>query len=351
MSLSIVLHRQSTSAIANIVLGESLLSKSVSEMYISRRFGLNSDDFVYRIRGKSDGFIMEFSFHNNKKHWKLFGGIEYFIECHSDQDKFASILHTRLSEEDTGKAKVEEDTPISLPASASHPVPAEIIDLSSLSDELETFEAYFSIVKYDDPVGVDPSRPDFHLVKEEFPLKSPPLESQFADVAEITYSISALDAFLNVSGTSELSKFRRNIEFKWTQVESLPDCYNEDVVFELPPVETLDGRGKGLLNMDCENDCYSWTRLLTTSTSIRYKNLYQIAKASCSGALKCRNLNCGFLKENVGRNEDGWLGQIQRSHPHALGEQLPNSGLVCSFCRTSPFYLKSCVTKMFYIYP
>ncbi|CAM6096655.1 unnamed protein product [Calypogeia fissa] len=216
MSRSIVLHRQSIGEVANIVLGESLLSKSILEIYISRRFRLNSDDFVYHIRRKSDGFIMEISFHDNKKHWKLLGGTEYFIECHSDRDQFASILHTRLSEKDKGKAKVVADTPISLPASASHPIPAEIIDLSSLSDELETFDAYFSSMQYDDPVGIDPSRPNFCPVKEEFPLESPPLESQFADVVLITYSISALDAFLNISGTSELSKFCKNVLFEWT---------------------------------------------------------------------------------------------------------------------------------------
>lgn len=57
-------------------------------------------------------------------------------------------------------------------------------------------------------------------------------------------------------------------------VDCLPKEYNGDVIFsELPPVDSLAKRGSGLGYMDRENDCYRWTRLISTSTNIVPKDL------------------------------------------------------------------------------
>src|SRR5665811_1073193 len=91
------------------------------------------------------------------------------------------------------------------------------------------------------------------------------LSCQFQPREKKTYSISALESFLNVTGTSELSKFRNEAAFVSKQVDLLPREYNGDCVFELPPITTGGLCGAGLSGMDQENDCYSWTRLVTTS--------------------------------------------------------------------------------------
>ncbi|CAM6104164.1 unnamed protein product [Calypogeia fissa] len=340
MALPIILERKSTGEIANVILDDDTLWKYVSELYINRRFGLPVDDFVYRIRRRVDGFIEGFIFHKNVKLWKLVGGSTYFIECNSDQPRHSPEGGPRLSKEEKGKAQISGDIPTSVrTTSVEKDVDVEVVDLTSSSGDSED-------------IILDT---DFSRVKDEFPMESPLVEpvqhESVPDVPEKIYSISALEAFLHISGTSELLKFRKQEDFDWKQVDCMPDSYNRNVVFELPPVDCLDGRGKGLQNMDRKNDCYSWTRLLTTSANIRYQNMYKISKASCFGVLECQNLKCSFLVENLGKNEDGWTGRVLRSYPHPAGEQLSDGGLVCSFCRTPPFCVNPCAAKMFYIHP
>lgn len=159
---------------------------------------------------------------------------------------------------------------------------------------------------------------------------------------EQTYSISALESFLNVTGTSELSKFRNEAAFVSKQVDLLPREYNGDCVFELPPIKTWGLRGAGLSGMDRENDCYSWTRLVTTSGNILKKKLFQVQKAVCMGVLECRNVTCAYLKENGMKNTTGWVGRGRNDSVYMAGEQVPTGGLVCGVCNCPPFCLVKC---------
>ncbi|CAM6094710.1 unnamed protein product [Calypogeia fissa] len=115
MSRPIVLQCLSSGEIPNVNLRESSWLKYVSKIYINQRFGLPVDDFVYRVRGKTDGFVIESIFQENVKHWELHGGSLYQIECHSDQAPRSLGSQSHLPKEEKGKAQFSDATPASLP--------------------------------------------------------------------------------------------------------------------------------------------------------------------------------------------------------------------------------------------
>lgn len=115
-------------------------------------------------------------------------------------------------------------------------------------------------------------------------VSSPPEErSNLRDVSRNEdgtppiYRISASNILWKVKGTSEISKFLKRFldtgGSVW-YVDCLLHKYNGDIIFELPSVASLPKRGAGLKYMDRDNDCYRWTRLVSTSANIRPKELY-----------------------------------------------------------------------------
>ncbi|KAL3686486.1 hypothetical protein R1sor_009060 [Riccia sorocarpa] len=81
--------------------------------------------------------------------------------------------------------------------------------------------------------------------------------------------VSTFDALKQIRGKSELSRLQLS-NFKHMAVRQLPDKYNGDVVFELPPKNQEEVQKKdGVLDgMDRTHDCWIWTRCTTTSAAI-----------------------------------------------------------------------------------
>ncbi|KAL3700039.1 hypothetical protein R1sor_018061 [Riccia sorocarpa] len=81
--------------------------------------------------------------------------------------------------------------------------------------------------------------------------------------------VSSFYALQQIRGRSELSKLDL-ASFKHSLVLQLPDNYNGDIVFELPPktFEDVLKKGGGLEGMDRAHDCWIWTKCTTTSADI-----------------------------------------------------------------------------------
>ncbi|KAL3684976.1 hypothetical protein R1sor_002998 [Riccia sorocarpa] len=81
--------------------------------------------------------------------------------------------------------------------------------------------------------------------------------------------VSSYTALRDIKGRSELSKLMLP-EFTHMPVVRLPDQYNGNIVFELPPLKTEDVFKKGAIleGMDRAHDCWIWTKCITTSASI-----------------------------------------------------------------------------------
>ncbi|KAL3682166.1 hypothetical protein R1sor_000188 [Riccia sorocarpa] len=74
--------------------------------------------------------------------------------------------------------------------------------------------------------------------------------------------VSSYSEVRNMRGRSELSKLNI-IDFQHQLVVQLPDQYNGNMVFELPPKESKDLLKKGAMleGMDRTYECWMWTKL------------------------------------------------------------------------------------------
>jgi hypothetical protein len=133
------------------------------------------------------------------------------------------------------------------------------------------------------------------------------------------YRISALQALLQVFGSSEVSRFVQRKKFATQHVICLPPRYNGDIIFELPPIDDEGKKGDRVRSMERGKDCYYWTRIVVTSVKVpkvEGKQLWQFGKMSCTGALECRNDLCDYYSRQKSQNGSAWMGQYKMSVLH-----------------------------------
>ncbi|KAL3680346.1 hypothetical protein R1sor_023302 [Riccia sorocarpa] len=138
------------------------------------------------------------------------------------------------------------------------------------------------------------------------------------------------------------------------EVSQLPDSYDGNLIFELPPSspEELSKKGVALVGMDRGNDCWLWTKCITTSAQIGgRKSLYSVNKIRCVGSLKCENDSCPYLLSEGVANVIDWPDKVHREKPYDVGEIVPLKSHVCGHCNTPSRCVSSCPAKMYYILP
>ncbi|KAL3681543.1 hypothetical protein R1sor_024499 [Riccia sorocarpa] len=192
------------------------------------------------------------------------------------------------------------------------------------------------------------SRADHPSVLKESSLRRSTLEDGASRIASllqwdgVTYDgsvISGYEACLRIDGTSELSKLDLS-SFVHQPVRFLPESYDGNVIFELPPAsrEELSKKGGSLSGMDRGNDCWLWTKCITTSAQIGgKKSQYAVNKIHCVGSLKCIN--------NVDIDDVEKMSRIaihvgKHSHPHrrvcSRGHISSVKAIVAETLETSP---------------
>ncbi|KAL3686560.1 hypothetical protein R1sor_009134 [Riccia sorocarpa] len=118
--------------------------------------------------------------------------------------------------------------------------------------------------------------------------------------------VSGLEACLRIEGTSELAELEFP-NFEHRHVSFLPDSYDGNVIFELPTSkpEELSKKGDALVRMDRGNDCWLWTKCITTSAQIGGEK-----RSDATGSLHRhqdttdnfqtpQDANCSFQPENA----------------------------------------------------
>ena len=147
----------------------------------------------------------------------------------------------------------------------------------------------------------------------------------------------------NVLKTSDLSAFKHEV------VKYLPIEYNEDCIFELPPVAVVKEGGLSRLDgMDRKHDGHVWTETATANISDP-SGILTFKYVKCMGHLRCLNPDCRCVCETGDCNEFYWSG----SSPDilTLGSNLEGVGkckLVCKYCKVTPSCLAVCHCKLFY---
>ena len=151
------------------------------------------------------------------------------------------------------------------------------------------------------------------------------------------------------SGRSELKSFDF-ATFPHQKLNYLPTKYNENIVFELPPLSTVKSGGAAMLEgMDRRRDGHAWTETATTNISDPDGQL-SFRYVKCLGHLRCENLSCPHLEWCGEYNEMYWEG----STPEVLvlGSTTmipPRCTILCRICKSTPSCLRLCACKMFYI--
>ncbi|KAL3689344.1 hypothetical protein R1sor_015653 [Riccia sorocarpa] len=137
--------------------------------------------------------------------------------------------------------------------------------------------------------------------------------------------VSGFEACLKIEGTSELSKLELP-NFEHRVVSFLLDSYDGNVIFELPPStpDALSKKGGALVGMDRGNDCWLWTKCITTSAQIGGRNsMYSVNKLRCVGSLKCENDSWSYLLSEGVANMVDWHHKVHREKPYDVGSIVP----------------------------
>ena len=96
---------------------------------------------------------------------------------------------------------------------------------------------------------------------------------------------------------------------KLEQADFLTLCYNDDIIFEFPPlgVHGQISKAKHLCGMDRRYDGHAWSRTITSYIGNDLNLLF--CMSSCLGHLHCDNVKCEYLKRDhrtAGVNETEW---------------------------------------------
>ncbi|KAL3681598.1 hypothetical protein R1sor_024554 [Riccia sorocarpa] len=165
--------------------------------------------------------------------------------------------------------------------------------------------------------------------------------------------VSGYETCLRIEGRSELSKINLS-DFDHRQVTQLPDEYDGNMIFELPPAKEVELLKKGgiLTGMDRANDCWQWTKCVTTSAKVGGSNtLYSVNKIRCVGSLKCENDQCPYFLAERQANRIDWPKKVHCEKPYDVGELVPLKSHVYGHCGSPPLCDASSEAKMYYVVP
>lgn len=121
-------------------------------------------------------------------------------------------------------------------------------------------------------------------------------------------------------------------------VEFLPPCYNDDVIFEFPPLHlhAKNSMAKPLQGMDKQFDGHAWTR---TITSYIMNDLGLTFRTSSRvGHLTCDNVKCEYptrIPQTTLVNQTEWERNFTVSF-EVNTIPLKCSMVVCSICKVPP---------------
>ena len=126
------------------------------------------------------------------------------------------------------------------------------------------------------------------------------------------------------------------------QVEEIPQHYNGDCVFELPPIQTESSSMKG---MEQKYDGHCWIKPVQTRMSFPAV----IRRSKCGGHLQCKNTTCPMNALSGKPNEIAWTGKLLHKIP-TNGMTASYSGkLLCFHCGKSPVLVMECPCVVYYV--
>jgi hypothetical protein len=135
-------------------------------------------------------------------------------------------------------------------------------------------------------------------------------------------------------------------------MQFLPPSFDEDVLFELLPVDTsaLHIGSKSMQGMDKRHDGHAWTK--TVTSHIKNDMNLTFRTSLYTGHLRCGNQDCKYttrIHRTSPVNELEWDGFTPT--PFVVGERAPDgSTLVCKIYKVPLFCIVNYSAKIYYVY-
>jgi hypothetical protein len=165
-------------------------------------------------------------------------------------------------------------------------------------------------------------------------------------------SISVLDSLKRIWASKGARNIFKTLDFEsldFQRVKFLPPTFNEDVLFELPPVDTL-GPFHMMHGMDKPHDGHAWTQ--TVTSNIKNDMNLTFHTSTCIGHLHCENQDCEYtsrIHRTSPLNEREWDGftitTILVGQPTLAG-----SSLVCRICKVPSVCIATCAARIYYVF-
>jgi hypothetical protein len=140
---------------------------------------------------------------------------------------------------------------------------------------------------------------------------------------------SVVDSLRRIRASKGVRNVFKTLDFDTLDIQRvkfLPPTFNGNVLFELPPVDTL-GPFHMMHGMDMRHDGHAWTK--TVTSNIKSDMSLTFRTSTCIGHLRCENQDCEYtsrIHRTSPVNEREWNGFTVTTIPvgsrHLLGRHL-----------------------------
>ncbi|KAL3696274.1 hypothetical protein R1sor_010350 [Riccia sorocarpa] len=200
-----------------------------------------------------------------------------------------------------------------------------------------------------------PSTPSSHHIDPCFTSTPTSVQEPYPGwpgVARDPHLLSAFEAAMTVNAANDLGKLDLKM-FSFQRVLELPQLYDGNLIFELPfVVRNAVNKRNGLrAGMDRRQDCFLWTRLITTEAGHGWKKQFDISHMYCVGSLRCDNLNCSYRAEHGEANVSDWKTGIHRDRKYVVGDFVHTDGHRCPHCGFLAKCVQGCAANIFFVLP
>jgi hypothetical protein len=137
-------------------------------------------------------------------------------------------------------------------------------------------------------------------------------------------------------------------KIKVQYVSFMSITFNDNIIFEPPPICLPTSHSGQMQGMDCKYDGHVWHKVKTSKIKNNFGLGFRSSK--CLGHLHCDNDSCEHFLCSTVQNEISWIGdfaQIPLVGQFASGPLV--CIIVCKFCVTSPFCVNTCPYQMYYV--
>lgn len=328
---------------------------------VASRFGLKMGEFkIFQESGEGVSICAESEGIGDEREWHLKCGMSYVLyrEAYTSPVQVSSHMSEERLSSDRLKI-VDESSPVQVSSHRQRIAHDQNPVHASSHKSGERLSSHTQKIVDESPAH--PSSCTYNGVFESPEHVSTCTQnSAWRDVEKDEFLVSVVDDMLKGKGSSRCVQAAYKIlrEKNPLRVDHLPEVYDGDCVFELPPFRGQYSKGCFFLGMERRNDCYLWSKMSLTGAQIGPKlnkiaHTYKIQNVKCMGSLQCQHDDCPRFERTQVRNSTEWRRDRagRNEVPFHAGREVPADSVICGFCERPPRCIGRCPAEMYYITP